>query len=113
MLVVYFSNSVPCEVCLCSVQVRTFDFKWLRGVHREAFTGAHVDNVYMGRGTQVYCRPIDTTSSLVFSVVSIVQDLLTMWVPLGDVSIEMGTLALVEGSHSGNQFKHLQVQISM
>ena len=60
MLVVYFSNSVPCEVCLCSVQVRTFDFKWLRGVHREAFTGAHVDNVYMGRGTKVKCQPLGT-----------------------------------------------------
>ena len=59
---------------LLQAEVKTFDFKWLRGVHRsnwcqtlqvflslsalsmttllrEGFTGAHVDNVYMGRGT--------------------------------------------------------------
>ena len=34
-------------------EILTFDYKWLRGVHREAFTGAHVDNVYMSRGTSL------------------------------------------------------------
>ena len=47
-----------------------------------------MDNVYMGRGT---------------------ADLLTMWTPLGDVSMDMGTLALVEASHRGEAFAHLQV----
>lgn len=67
--------------------VKTFDFKWLRGVHREGFTGAHVDNVYMGRGT---------------------SELLTMWTPFGDVSLDMGCLAVVEASHTAPQFKQLQ-----
>lgn len=66
----------------------TFDFKWLRGVHKDAFTGAHVDNVYMGRGT---------------------SDLLTMWTPMGDVTVDMGTLAVVEGSNNDKKFQKLQV----
>ncbi|XP_052242783.1 uncharacterized protein LOC127852830 isoform X2 [Dreissena polymorpha] len=57
---------------------RTFDYKWLRAVHRQAFTGAHVDNVYMARGT---------------------KNLLTMWTPFGDVDPEIGCLAVCEGSN--------------
>jgi len=72
---------------LLQAEVKTFDFKWLRGVHREGFTGAHVDNVYMGRGT---------------------SELLTMWTPFGDVSLDMGCLAVVEASHKDSQFKQLQ-----
>ena len=68
----------------------TFDFKWLRGVHKDAFTGAHVDNVYMGRGT---------------------SELYTMWTPMGDVNVDMGTLAVVEGSNNETKFKQLQVKI--
>ena len=30
-------------------KVLTFDYKWLRGVHRQAFTGTHTDSVYMSR----------------------------------------------------------------
>ena len=84
-------------------EVITFDHKWLRGGHKgrthlkkrmstffpqDAFTGVHVDNVYMGRGT---------------------QDLLTMWIPLGDVSLDMGCLALVPGSHKQEAFRRFQV----
>ena len=47
-----------------------------------------MDNVYMGRGT---------------------QDLLTMWIPLGDVSLDMGCLALVPGSHKQEAFRRFQV----
>lgn len=43
-------------------EVLSFDYKWLRAVPRDGFTGAHVDNVYMGRGT---------------------ERLLTMWTPVG------------------------------
>lgn len=57
----------------------TFDYKWLREVGRGGFTGAHVDNVYMGRGS---------------------KRLLTCWTPLGDIPIEQGTLAICAGSHS-------------
>ncbi|CAH1798252.1 unnamed protein product [Owenia fusiformis] len=66
---------------------KTFDFKWLRGIHREAFSGAHVDNVYMSRGT---------------------DQLYTMWTPLGDVDIEMGTLAMCEGSNHLPGYSHFQ-----
>ena len=55
---------------------------------QEAFTGAHVDNVYMSRGT---------------------AQLFTLWTPVGDVTTDMGTLAVVEGSHRGEQFAHFQV----
>ncbi|OWF45861.1 uncharacterized protein LOC110456468 [Mizuhopecten yessoensis] len=65
----------------------TFDYKWLRGIHRRAFTGAHVDNVYMGRGS---------------------QSLVTLWTPFGDVSVEMGTLCMCEGSHKLDSFKRFQ-----
>ena len=56
---------------------------------KDAFTGVHVDNVYMGRGT---------------------QELLTMWSPLGDVSLDMGCLALVPGSHNQEAFNKFQVR---
>lgn len=49
-----------------------------RGINRQEFTGAHVDSVYMSRGT---------------------DELYTMWTPFGDVNVEMGTLAVCEKSH--------------
>ncbi len=67
--------------------VGTFDFKWLRGVHRQAFTGAHMDSVYMSRGS---------------------QRLLTCWIPLMDIPVEMGTLAILEGSNSLPSFQQLR-----
>ncbi|XP_071950965.1 uncharacterized protein [Antedon mediterranea] len=66
---------------------RTFDYKWLRAMYSEGFTGAHVDNVYMGRGT---------------------NQLLTMWTPFDDVNIEKGTLAICESSHRLPSFSHFQ-----
>ena len=68
-------------------EVKTLDYKWLRAVHHEAFTGAHVDNVYMSRGS---------------------KDLLTMWTPLGDIPVEMGVLAMCEGSNRLPGFLHFQ-----
>lgn len=65
---------------------RTFDYKWLRAVHRQAFTGAHVDNVYMSRGT---------------------SNLLTMWTPFGDVNPTIGCLAVCEGSNKLPGFDQL------
>lgn len=56
----------------------TFFFKWLRAVGNEAYTGAHVDHVYMGRGS---------------------ARLHTVWIPLGDIPVEQGTLAVCAGSH--------------
>ncbi|XP_065830748.1 uncharacterized protein [Oscarella lobularis] len=66
---------------------KTFDFKWLRAMYNEGFTGAHVDNVYMSRGSSEVC---------------------TIWTPFGDVPLEMGTLAVVEGSHKLPGFKKFQ-----
>ena len=56
----------------------TYDFKWLRVVPNGAFTGAHYDIVYMGRGT---------------------TNVYTVWTPLGDLPYEMGPLAILAGSH--------------
>jgi len=58
--------------------VRTLDYKWLRGVPRGVATGAHLDRVYMGRGT---------------------SRMHTSWVPLGDAPLELGGLAMLAGSH--------------
>ncbi|KAL5011123.1 hypothetical protein ScPMuIL_013428 [Solemya velum] len=66
---------------------RTFDFKWLRAVPRDTFTGVHVDNVYMGRGT---------------------KHLYTLWTPIGDIPAEMGVVAVCEGSHRLPGFQILQ-----
>ncbi len=56
----------------------TFDFKWTREVNTGEATGAHLDSVYMGRGT---------------------MNLLTCWTPWGDVTPSDGTLAILVGSH--------------
>ncbi|CAK8672065.1 unnamed protein product [Clavelina lepadiformis] len=65
----------------------TFDFKWLRAMHRSGYTGAHIDRVYMSRGS---------------------QSLLTMWTPLGDITADMGVLAVCERSHVESGFKQFQ-----
>lgn len=56
----------------------TFDFKWLRAVASGGATGAHLDIVYMGRGT---------------------PNLFTCWTPFGDYAPEQGVLALLPGAH--------------
>lgn len=56
----------------------TFDFKWLRGMPPGGFTGVHVDNVYMSRGS---------------------QSVLSCWIPLGDIPVEEGVVAVLEGGH--------------
>lgn len=59
-------------------QPLTYDFKWTREVGTGEATGAHLDVVYMGRGT---------------------PHLLTCWTPWGDIAPEQGTLAILVGSH--------------
>lgn len=62
----------------------TYTYKWLRAVGKGDFTGAHYDIIYMGRGTdKVY----------------------TVWSPIGDVSYEMGGLAICVGSHRFEELK--------
>jgi len=65
----------------------TFDYKWLRGVGHEQFTGAHYDVVYMGRGS---------------------PRLHTCWVPFEDIPIEKGALAMCVGSHRDASFEKLR-----
>jgi len=65
--------------------VRHFDFIWFRTKGRGLGSAIHCDLVYMGRGT---------------------HNLYTTWVPLGDVSLQMGGLLVLEGSHlKGEQLK--------
>ena len=59
-------------------EVLTYDFKWTREVGTGEATGAHLDVVYMGRGTPNLC---------------------TCWTPWGDLAPEQGTLAILVGSH--------------
>ncbi|MCF7817515.1 MAG: phytanoyl-CoA dioxygenase family protein [Kiritimatiellales bacterium] len=54
----------------------TFDEKWLRTVPNGGYTGLHFDTVYMGRGS---------------------NRLHTTWTPLGDLTKELGTLAVWTG----------------
>jgi len=55
-----------------------FDFLWLRTMPPGRASPLHVDHVYMNRGT---------------------WDVVTAWVPIGDVPAQDGPLFLVEGSH--------------
>lgn len=58
--------------------VRHFDYTWLRSVPPGGGTAPHSDSVFMNRGT---------------------PDLLTAWVPLDDVDLVLGGLAVLERSH--------------
>ncbi len=58
--------------------VRHFDYTWFRAVSRGLGTTPHCDLVYMGRGT---------------------HQLLTCWIPYGNVPLEMGGVMLLEDSH--------------
>lgn len=65
----------------------TFDYKWLRAVGNEQYTGAHYDFVYMGRGS---------------------GNLHTVWIPLGDTTVDQGTLAVCRGSHNLPSFARIR-----
>ncbi len=58
--------------------VRPFDFVWLRAMLAGRASPLHFDHVYMNRGT---------------------DRIATIWIPLGDVAVADGPLAVVEGSH--------------
>jgi hypothetical protein len=65
----------------------TFNYKWLRAVGNEQYTGAHYDFVYMGQGS---------------------ANLHTTWVPFGDTPAHMGTLAMCVGSHNLPSFSRIR-----
>jgi hypothetical protein len=58
----------------------TINYKWLRAVGAGDSTSPHYDVVYMGRGTTAR--------------------LYTSWIPLGDVGLSDGPLAVLKGSHN-------------
>jgi hypothetical protein len=58
--------------------VKHFDYTWLRSIGPGKGTQPHCDIVYMGRGT---------------------KNLYTTWTPLGDISLEIGGLMVLENSH--------------
>lgn len=58
--------------------VRHFDHVWFRAISHGQGTPPHCDLVYMSRGT---------------------HQLLTCWIPYGDVPLEVGGLMVLEGSH--------------
>jgi|SRR5581483_11086862 len=59
-------------------KILPYSYIWVRNVRVGAATGVHFDWVYMGRGT---------------------RNLYTTWIPMGDVSLMDGPLAILEGSH--------------
>ena len=65
----------------------TFQYKWLRAVGNEQYTGAHYDFVHMGRGS---------------------GQLHTVWIPFGDTTVDHGTLAVCRGSHNLPSFARIR-----
>jgi Phytanoyl-CoA dioxygenase (PhyH) len=66
-------------------------FKWLRAVGTGLFTGLHCDNVYVGH---------------------ISSNILTAWIPLGDVSTKKGALFVASGSHNNELWKPIREEYS-
>jgi Phytanoyl-CoA dioxygenase (PhyH) len=65
--------------------IRHYDFTWFRPVGPGKGTPPHCDLVYMGRGT---------------------KQVFTMWVPYGDISLELGGLMILEDSHKKSDLLH-------
>lgn len=72
--------------------VLTYDFKWPRAIANGGNTGAHYDNVYMGRGT---------------------KNVYTMWTPFSDIPLELGTLAMLLGSQNYEKIKQTYGQMDV
>ena len=73
--VVYGPELLGFYAALFGEDVRHFDHTWFRAVSRGMGTTPHCDLVYMGRGT---------------------RELLTAWIPYGDIPLEMGGVMLLE-----------------
>ncbi|MEM9514744.1 MAG: phytanoyl-CoA dioxygenase family protein [Actinomycetota bacterium] len=65
----------------------TLDFKWLRPVGTGELTGAHLDAVFMNRGS---------------------DRLLTTWIPLGTITPQDGSLAIVPSSHRSEEYQRVR-----
>jgi len=73
--------------CIHGEPAKTFEYKWLRAVGNEEFTGSHMDQVYMGRGS---------------------KRLMSVWIPLGDLPVEQGSLCVCPTSHRAPEFEKLR-----
>ena len=78
MKVLYHGPMMEFYARLFGASIRHFDYTWFRAVPPGVGTAPHMDIVYMGRGT---------------------HNLLTAWTPIGDVSLVMGGLMILEKSH--------------
>lgn len=76
--VIYGEKMMGFFDCFLGGEATHYDYTWMRSVAPGKGTYPHCDVVYMGRGT---------------------KNLYTAWVPFGDVSLEVGGLILIEGSH--------------
>lgn len=66
--------------------VWTSEYKWLRGVPHGQCTGFHLDRVYMRGSTPLF----------------------SLWLPLGELGAEHGSLVVCPGSHRSAQFARLR-----
>ncbi|QYM80581.1 phytanoyl-CoA dioxygenase family protein [Horticoccus luteus] len=80
--VVYGPELVAFYTALFGEPVRHFDYTWFRAMSRGQGSTPHCDLVYMGRGT---------------------HQLLTCWIPYGDVPLEVGGVMLLEDSHKKSE----------
>jgi hypothetical protein len=78
MQLLYNGRVIELYERLFAQTVRHFDFTWLRAVAPGKGTAPHSDSVFMNRGT---------------------PNLLTAWVPLGDIDRRLGGVAILENSH--------------
>jgi hypothetical protein len=69
---------------LLQSEVRHFDFTWLRAYPPGPGTHAHMDTVFMNRGS---------------------DRVLTAWTPLGDLPLRMGGVAVLEASHHSGRLR--------
>lgn len=70
----------------------TYNYKWLRLTGKGQFTPPHYDIVYMGRGS---------------------KKLVTCWTALGELSPEMGPIAILAGSHRFDRIKETYGQVDV
>ena len=76
--VLYAGKLLDLYQALLGGSIRHFDYTWLRTIPPGLGTTPHCDIVYMGRGT---------------------PRLMTAWVPFGDITLDIGGLMVLEGSH--------------
>jgi ectoine hydroxylase-related dioxygenase (phytanoyl-CoA dioxygenase family) len=75
---IYGTRVIEFYRALLGGPIRHYDFTWFRPIGPGKGTPPHCDLVYMGRGT---------------------NQVFTLWVPYGDITLDLGGLMILEGSH--------------